>query len=321
MAVIGAITRLTGSGLSIMEWAPITGTLPPLSQAEWERVFDLYRQIPQYQLVNQGMSLAEFKTIFWWEWVHRLWGRLIGLVFLVPFVWFWLRGRLPAWLKPHGFALLGLGALQGFMGWFMVTSGFADRTEVSQYRLVLHLGLAVLIYAYMLWLAIRLVWPDPPQSPARSAPVRSGLIALLVLVSITLVSGGFVAGLRAGFSYNSFPLMDGHLIPKGYSLVHPWIANLFENHAAVQFNHRLLATFTVVASLGLWVWSRGHELTTGARHAINGIALMALVQFSLGIATLLLVVPVSLGALHQAGALVLLGLLLTALYFLRPKPV
>jgi len=319
MAVIGAITRLTGSGLSIMEWAPITGTLPPLSQAEWNRVFDLYRQIPQYQLLNHGMSLAEFKTIFWWEWVHRLWGRMIGLVFLLPFLWFWLRGSLPAWLKPHGFALLGLGALQGVMGWYMVTSGFADRTEVSQYRLVLHLSLAVLIYAYMLWLAIRLVWPEPLQSPRASASLRRGLIGLLVLLGITLASGGFVAGLRAGFSYNTFPLMDGYLIPKGYGLLQPWISNLFENHAAVQFNHRLLASLTVIGCLGIWLWSRGQELTAAARRAIDAVALMALVQFGLGIATLLLVVPVSFGALHQAGALVLLGLVLTALYFLRPR--
>lgn len=318
MAVIGAITRLTGSGLSIMEWAPISGSLPPLSQAEWERIFNLYREIPQYQLVNQGMSLEEFKTIFWWEWVHRLWGRLIGLIFLIPFVWFWLRGQLPAWLKPHGVALLALGGLQGVMGWFMVTSGFADRVDVSQYRLVLHLGLAILIYAYMFWLALRLIQPEPPRSPAAAPLLRKALVGLLVLLSITLVSGGFVAGLRAGFTYNTFPLMDGHLIPKGYGLLQPWLSNLFENHAAVQFNHRLLATFTVIAALGLWLYSRSQPIADPARRAMNAIALVALLQFSLGIATLLLVVPVSLGALHQAGALVLLALVLAGLYFLRP---
>lgn len=319
MAVIGAITRLTGSGLSIMEWAPITGTLPPLSQAEWERIFNLYREIPQYQLVNQGMTLAEFKTIFWWEWVHRLWGRLIGVIFLVPFVWFWMRGRLPKWLKPHGMALLALGGLQGVMGWYMVTSGFAERTEVSQYRLVLHLGLAVLIYGYMLWLAIRLIQPQPQRSSMEAAPLRNALIGLLILISITLVSGGFVAGLRAGFSYNTFPLMDGRLVPAGYGLLQPWIANLFENHTAVQFNHRVLASLTLLATLGLWFWSLRLELAEGARRAMNGLALMALLQFGLGVATLLLAVPVSLGALHQAGALVFLGSLLATLYFLRPE--
>lgn len=302
-----------------MEWAPITGILPPLSQAEWERIFNLYREIPQYQLVNQGMTLAEFKTIFWWEWVHRLWGRLIGVIFLVPFVWFWMRGRLPKWLKPHGMALLALGGLQGVMGWYMVTSGFAERTEVSQYRLVLHLGLAVLIYGYMLWLAIRLIQPQPQRSSMEAAPLRNALIGLLILISITLVSGGFVAGLRAGFSYNTFPLMDGRLVPAGYGVLQPWIANLFENHTAVQFNHRVLASLTLLATLGLWFWSLRLELAEGARRAMNGLALMALLQFGLGVATLLLAVPVSLGALHQAGALVFLGSLLATLYFLRPE--
>ncbi|MDF2096853.1 COX15/CtaA family protein [Aquibaculum arenosum] len=318
MAVIGAITRLTESGLSIMEWAPITGTLPPMSQAEWQRVFDLYRTIPQYQLLNQGMTLEEFQTIFWWEWIHRLWGRLIGLVFFVPLVWFWLRGRLPAWIKPHAIMLLALGGLQGFMGWFMVTSGFADRTEVSQYRLVLHLGLAVFIYAYMLWLTFRLLAPAPTRSAPETRSLRRWLVALLVLICITLVSGGFVAGLRAGFTYNTFPLMDGRVIPGGYGMLQPWIANLFENHAAVQFNHRLLATLTLIGAVVFWAYARRQTLPAAAARAIAAIAGMAAVQFLLGVTTLLLVVPVSLGALHQAGALILLGLTLLALHLLRP---
>lgn len=318
MAVIGAITRLTESGLSIMEWAPVSGALPPMSEAEWQRLFDLYRTIPQYRLLNQGMSLEEFRTIFWWEWVHRLWGRLIGLVFFLPLVWFWLRGRLPAWLKPHGLALLALGGLQGFMGWYMVASGFADRTEVSQYRLVAHLGLAVFIYGYLLWLALRLLRPRPAPSPAAALTLRRWLLAFLVLLCVTLVSGGFVAGLRAGFTYNTFPLMDGRLVPAGYGLLQPWIANLFENHAAVQFNHRLLASLTVAAALLLWLASRRLALPGAAAAAFAAVAGTALLQFGLGIATLLLVVPIWLGALHQAGALLLLGLTLAALHLLRP---
>lgn len=318
MAVIGAITRLTESGLSIMEWAPVSGALPPMSETEWQRLFDLYRTIPQYRLLNQGMSLEEFRTIFWWEWVHRLWGRLIGLVFFLPLVWFWLRGRLPARLKPHSLALLALGGLQGLMGWYMVASGFAERTEVSQYRLVAHLGLAVFIYGYLLWLALVLLRPRPAPSPAAALPLRRWLLAFLVLLCVTLVSGGFVAGLRAGFTYNTFPMMDGRLVPAGYGLLQPWIANLFENHAAVQFNHRLLASLTVAAALLLWLASRRHALPVAASAAFAAVAGTALLQFGLGIATLLLVVPIWLGALHQAGALLLLGLTLTALHLLRP---
>lgn len=322
MAVIGAITRLTESGLSIMEWAPFKGALPPLSTAEWERLFAIYQQIPEYQVENAGMTLAEFKTIFWWEYVHRLWGRLIGAVFLVPFLWFLLRGRLRRGLAPHLALMFVLGGLQGALGWYMVASGFGERTDVSQYRLVAHLGAAVAIYGYVLWVALGLLRPAPqPSQDARARALRAGLVALAVLVALTMASGGFVAGLNAGMIFNTFPLMDGRLVPDRYGALTPWLSNLFENVAAVQFNHRLLAVLCVAAAIALWLQSQRLTLAPAARRALDLVLAMALAQFALGVSALLLVVPIWLGALHQAGALLLLSLTLIALHFLRPAPV
>jgi len=324
MAVIGAITRLTESGLSIMEWAPLAGALPPLSESEWQRVFALYQQIPEYQEINRGMSLAEFKTIFWWEYIHRLWGRLIGLVFALPFVWFLLRGRLRPDLIPHLVAMFVFGGLQGALGWYMVASGFAARTDVSQYRLVAHLAAATAIYAYILWVAIGLLNPEPVPSRAalsqdpRTLGLRRLLAGFAGLVALTMAAGGFVAGLDAGFIYNTFPLMDGRLVPTDYGDLRPWIANLFENVAAVQFNHRILAILTAGAAIGLWLHSRRLDLAPRARTACVLILAVTAGQFALGVAALVLVVPVWLGALHQAGAFVLLGLSLFALRLLRP---
>jgi cytochrome c oxidase assembly protein subunit 15 len=302
MAVIGAITRLTESGLSIMEWAPVTGILPPLSQDEWLRLFALYQQIPEYQVENAGMTLAEFKTIFWWEYIHRLWGRLIGLVFALPFLWFLVRGRLRHGLVPKLLGVFALGGLQGLMGWIMVASGFAERTDVSQYRLVAHLALALLIYGALILLAARLLSPPPAFSTERrAAALKRALAGFGVLVFVTALSGGFVAGLNAGLIYNTFPLMDGALVPADYGGAGPWWLAPFESVAAVQFNHRILAIITLAAALGLWHRSRPALM-----------AAMALLQLGLGIATLLLVVPAWLAALHQAGALVLLALALWA---------
>jgi len=320
MAVIGAITRLTESGLSIMEWAPVSGALPPMSAAEWERLFELYKTTPEYQQINRGMSLAEFREIFWWEWVHRLWGRLIGVVFLVPFVWFLIRGKIRQWLTPHLVGLFILGGLQGAMGWYMVASGFAERTDVSQYRLAAHLTIAVVIYAYLLILAWRLRDPEPEASQDSSASsLRGGLTALTALAGVTLLSGAFVAGINAGLIYNSFPLMDGRLVPSDYGFLDPFWLNAFENVAAVQFNHRLLAIVSVFAALALWLWSLRMDLSERARWALGLMALMAVTQLGLGIATLLAAVPVWLGALHQAGALLLIALVLRARYLLRPE--
>lgn len=319
MAVIGAITRLTESGLSIMEWAPVSGALPPLSDGEWQRVFALYQQIPEYQQINRGMSLAEFKSIFWWEYIHRLWGRLIGVVFAVPFLWFWLRRRLRRELVPHLAVMFLLGGLQGALGWYMVASGFAARTDVSQYRLVAHLGAAVAIYAYILWVAYGLLLPHPePSVDRRTGRLRRLMAGLAALVALTMAAGGFVAGLDAGFIYNTFPLMDGRVVPEDYGALRPWILNLFENVAAVQFDHRVLAMLTAAAALGLWLHARRLTLAPRARAAVTLVLAGTAGQFALGIAALVLVVPVWLGALHQAGAMILLALTLLALHLLRP---
>ena len=318
MALIGAITRLTESGLSIMEWAPITGVLPPLTEAEWGRVFALYQQIPEYREVNAGMTLAEFKAIFWWEYIHRLWGRLIGVVFLLPFLWFLLRRKIRPGLVPHLLAMFLLGGLQGLLGWVMVASGFAERSDVSQYRLTAHLLAALAIYGYIFWIASGLLQLPPAGCrDQRAGLLRGGLLALLAMVVVTIASGGFVAGLNAGFIYNSFPLMDGALVPPDYAALAPWPVNLFENVAAVQFNHRVLAMASLLIVLLLWSWSLRLDLGPRLRRALAWLLAIAFLQVLLGISTLLLVVPTSLAVLHQAGAITLMT---ACLWCLRQAP-
>ncbi|MEN0076263.1 MAG: COX15/CtaA family protein, partial [Paracraurococcus sp.] len=302
MVALGGATRLTGSGLSIMEWAPLSGALPPLSEAEWNRLYALYQTIPQYALVNQGFGLAGFKSIFWLEWTHRLWGRLIGLAFALPLAWFWLRGRIPAGTKGRLLLLLLLGGLQGAVGWFMVASGFeADRTAVSPYRLVVHLGLALGLYAALLWTGLSLLRPPSAPHPAFGS-LRRQVKAAAWLVAAALLAGGFVAGIKAGFDYNTFPLMDGRLLPEGYWRLEPAWRNLTANIPAVQFNHRLLATLAALAALGA-AFAAWRRLPAGpARRACLGLGAATCLQYGLGIATLLLVVPAWLGTLHQAFA-------------------
>lgn len=250
MVILGGATRLTGSGLSIMEWAPLSGALPPLSHAEWERLFALYRQIPQYRLMHRGFGLAGFQSIFWLEWTHRLWGRLLGVVFLVPLVWLTWRGAIGRRLLPRLAVLFLLGGLQGAVGWFMVASGFAaGSTAVSAYRLVVHLALALLLYGAILWTALSVLRPAPLLLPHTRALRRLALLCA-VLVCTTIVAGGFTAGLHAGLIDNTFPLMDGRLVPAGWDALSPWWRNLFETIPAVQFDHRLLATLTAACALG-----------------------------------------------------------------------
>lgn len=310
MVVIGGVTRLTESGLSITEWKPVSGAIPPLTEEAWQDAFAKYQQIPEYRERNAGMTLAEFKTIFWWEFVHRLWGRLIGVVYAVPLLWFMLRGQVRGRLAWRLAGIFVLGGLQGALGWYMVQSGLVDRVNVSQYRLTAHLGLALLIYAATLWTALDLLRPA-----SASAGISRMAAALGALVFLTILSGGFVAGLDAGMSYNTFPLMDGRIVPAGYLDETPWWLNLFENVAAVQFNHRLLAMTTLAGAIALAI---------GARHAappIRALALatgaMAALQAALGISTLLLVVPIPLAAAHQAGAVALLTLALATAHAAR----
>jgi cytochrome c oxidase assembly protein subunit 15 len=311
MIVVGGITRLTLSGLSITEWQPVVGVVPPLTEAQWLGEFARYREIPEYRLIHNGMSLDAFKAIYLWEYGHRLLGRLIGLVVAVPLAYFWLRGRLPRRLGPGLVGVLALGFGQGLLGWYMVESGLADRVEVSQYRLVAHLGLALAIYGVILWLALGLV--HRPAGSEIGARWRRAAEAMILLIGLTIVAGGFVAGTRAGLAYNTFPLMDGRVVPAGYDELHPFIRNWFENIAAVQFDHRALAVTTAGAVLLLWGASRRAALPSPARLAVQGVFVAATAQAALGIATLLLVVPVPLAAAHQAGAV----LLLTAAIVLR----
>src|SRR5271165_3821284 len=248
MVVLGGATRLTGSGLSIMEWAPLMGALPPWSEAEWQRLFALYQQIPQYDLVNDGFGLDGFKQIFWLEWTHRLWGRLIGVVFLVPLIWLGTTGRIERRLLPLLALLFVLGGLQGAVGWFMVASGFLpDSTAVSPYRLVIHLALALTLYTAMIWSGLSLLRPISRRTPVPLAP-RILAWVCLALVILTIAAGGFVAGTHAGLTYNTFPLMDGQLVPPGYIQLEPAWRNLTENIATVQFDHRLLATLTLLTA-------------------------------------------------------------------------
>jgi cytochrome c oxidase assembly protein subunit 15 len=317
MTVLGGATRLTGSGLSIMEWAPIMGALPPVSDAEWNRLFALYQQIPQYQLVNQGFGLDGFKQIFWLEWAHRFWGRLIGLAFAVPLIAFVATARIERRMLPRLAALFVLGGMQGGVGWFMVASGFEPAsTAVSPYRLVAHLALALALYSAILWTALSAARP-----PHRIQPAPAGVIALayasLALVGLTIVAGGFVAGLHAGLTYNTFPLMDGHLVPEGYAALHPLVRNLTENVAAVQFDHRLLATLTVVAVTLLG----GIAPMAGVSRPVSALLTAAVAcQYLLGVATLLFAVPVPLAIAHQAGALVLLTAVLATVHHLARRP-
>jgi len=319
MIVVGGVTRLTHSGLSITEWQPIVGTLPPWSGADWEAAFAKYRATPEYQLVNHGMSLAEFQGIFWWEYFHRLLGRLIGVVFFVPLAWFALRRAIPAGYGGKLVGIFVLGGLQGAMGWYMVMSGLVDDPRVSQFRLTAHLLLAVVIFGAMLWVALSLLAPEPVrQAGARIRGLRRLAFLVAALVLLMIASGGFVAGIRAGFAYNTFPLMNGHVVPPEIMVIEPWWRNFFYNMATVQFDHRLVAYVLAVAVPALWWKLRATpEAPARARAGAALLVGMLAVQIALGIATLVLVVPLSLAALHQAGAVIVFGLALNVAHAVR----
>jgi cytochrome c oxidase assembly protein subunit 15 len=319
MVVVGGVTRLTHSGLSIVEWQPIVGTLPPLSETAWQETFAKYQLTPEYQKVNKGMSLAEFKGIFWWEYFHRLLGRLIGVVFLVPLLWFVLRRSIP---PGYAWKLLGifvLGGLQGVVGWYMVQSGLVDDPRVSQFRLTAHLGLALAIFAVMFWVALTLVAPQRALLASRAErSARALAFGLAALVFMLMLSGGFVAGIRAGFAYNTFPLMNGALVPPEIFMLEPWWRNFFWNMATVQFDHRLLAWLLAFLVPLLWWKLRSADgVPTRARWGGHLLLALLVVQFALGIATLLLVVPIPLAAAHQAGAVLVFAAALNVAHALR----
>jgi cytochrome c oxidase assembly protein subunit 15 len=296
MVLVGGSTRLTHSGLSITEWQPILGIIPPLSDADWLAAFDKYKQIPEYAAVNRGMSLSDFKFIYWWEWSHRILGRLIAGLFLIPFLLFLLLGRITGKLIWRLTVVFILGAGQGALGWYMVASGLQDRVDVSQYRLAAHLVLAVALYAALVWTVLgvgkKRRWHEHPG--------MLGALLLVVLLLLQIAAGGFVAGLDAGMGYNTWPKMDGYWIPPGLMVMEPSWRNLFENALTVQFDHRLIAyliAFVVIV----------HAWRTFSISAMI-LAYFIFVQIGLGIFTLVLHVPISLGLAHQAGALIVLAI-------------
>lgn len=307
MVVVGGATRLTESGLSITEWKPITGMLPPLSETAWKAEFEKYRQIPQYQQINRGMSLDEFRTIFWWEWAHRLLGRLIGFVFLLPFLWFLRRGLITGPLRWKLAGLFALGGLQGAVGWWMVASGLVGRVDVSQYRLATHLTLACIILAATMAVADGLrPRAGRRDDAAPSGTARALAAVLFVAVIVQIFLGGLVAGLDAGLTYTTWPLMDGHFIPPAASLFvqEPAWRNAFENVLTVQFNHRMTAYAVLALAVANWLVLRRHPGPAAGRGLI--LLLLVLCQAFLGIWTLIHQVPIDIALAHQFGATVVL---------------
>ena len=315
MVVLGGFTRLTGSGLSMVDWQPLMGILPPMSDAAWQRVFELYQQSPEFQKVNAHMNVDAFKGIFWLEYLHRLLGRVIGVVFFVPFLVFAIRGYIQKQEWPKYLLMFVLGGLQGLLGWYMVKSGLVNVPQVSQYRLTAHLAAAFLIYGYMFWVAMSLLYPAP-QGAGRHAWYQK-TIALTLLVSVTILSGGFVAGLKAGKIYNTFPKMGEDWLPPGLMALDPAWRNFFENMATVQFDHRWLAAGTFLVIVVYWAYAQRADLPKRARPALNALLATSALQVVLGISALLLAVPVLLGAAHQAVAMLLLTVALYLVHALR----
>ncbi|MGE5145509.1 MAG: COX15/CtaA family protein [Candidatus Eiseniibacteriota bacterium] len=317
MVVIGGLTRLTESGLSIVEWRPFTGVIPPLNHADWQALFDEYQRYPEFQKINRGMTLAGFQAIFWLEFIHRLWGRLIGVVFLIPFVWFLARGRIDRALAPRLAVVFVLGGLQGALGWYMVKSGLVDRPDVSQYRLAAHLAFALALYGYLMWLVFSLF--AAPRAPTGRVPdwLRPASVAVFVLVCCTIVAGAFVAGLDAGLIYNEFPFMGEGLAPPDLFALSPAWLNFFEHPPAVQFMHRVFAVTTFLSILALALATQSADIARRLRRASSLLLAVATVQVALGISTLLFFVPIPLAALHQATAVLVFTAAIWLLHEIR----
>ena len=319
MIIVGGATRLTHSGLSIVEWEPLVGTIPPLNQGDWDQLFDEYKTSPEYLQVNFGMSLDEFKVIFWWEYAHRLLGRLIGLAFIVPFLYFWVRGHLNPQLTRRLLAIFFLGGAQGAMGWYMVASGLVDDPRVSQYRLTAHLGIAFLIFGAIVWTVLSVLYPSRSNltPPIRRLIRFSAVINLVIFIMV--LSGGFVAGIRAGLAYNTFPLMGDSFIPPDILVLEPLWMNFFNNMATVQFDHRIIAYTLIILISVFWYKLRRRDVPQRAVTAANTLLVLTAVQVGLGISTLLLYVPVILGIAHQATAALLLGVSLWVTHSLSSR--
>lgn len=296
MVIVGGATRLTDSGLSITEWKPLLGAIPPLNDTDWNEAFHKYQAIPEYHLVNKGMDVESFKFIYWWEWSHRFLGRFIGVAFFIPFVFFWVTRRIERGAVPRLLGLFVLGGLQGLLGWYMVKSGLVDRVDVSQYRLAAHLTLALTIYAAIIWTALGFGKTKRHVFASRTGKVALGIVGLVLL---QIAIGGFVAGLKAGLNYNTWPLMADRIVPPGLGMLTPWWTNLFENAMAVQFVHRAVA-YVLFGVVLVHAW---RHRTMTAKVLVGAV----LSQAILGICTLLWHVPIVLALVHQAGALVVLA--------------
>ena len=324
MVILGGVTRLTDSGLSMVEWAPIMGALPPMGHDEWNKAFQLYQQFPEYKIHNHSMNLSDFKSIFWFEYSHRLLGRVIGMIFFFTMVFFFIKGWVAPLLKIKLIVMFILGGLQGLLGWYMVKSGLVNNPDVSQYRLVAHLGLALFVYAYILWIGLGLFFQGNQADQTVNFQEKSSIhslkpytLWLIFFAFITLLSGGFVAGLKAGHVYNTFPLMNGQLIPDGLLSMTPVWLNMFENIMTVQFNHRVLTTTLALIVLIFYVVALRKNPSARLKRGLHLMMTMVIIQVTLGISTLLLHVPIPLAASHQAGALLLFTLILFVTHQIR----
>ncbi|MGD9667434.1 MAG: COX15/CtaA family protein [Hyphomicrobiaceae bacterium] len=323
MIVVGGATRLTDSGLSITEWQPIIGAIPPLNQDHWLEAFEKYKQIPEYHQINKGMSLEAFKAIYWWEWSHRFLGRFIGLAFALPLLAFWMLGRIPRGMELKLLGVLALGGLQGAIGWYMVKSGLVDRVDVSHYRLALHLGTAFFILGLLVWLAEETRPRDTAIRLETVAPGHLRVARLLVIaLFLQVLLGALVAGLKAGLTYNTWPLMDGHLIPNGLLTLRPWYENFFENVTTVQFDHRMMAYLAGLLALLHVFQLRGSD---DGRVMVSAVVLLTaiIVQMGIGISTLLVaqgVIPIGLGLMHQGGAAIVFAIAVWHLHRISHSP-
>lgn len=305
MVVIGGITRLTDSGLSISNYKLITGTIPPIGDQEWQDAFDLYKQHPEFQAYNNHFNIEDFKSIYFWEWLHRVIGRSIGLVFIIPFIYFLIRKQLTKKTIKKCIVLLGLGGFQGFLGWYMVKSGLVDMPDVSHYRLAAHLTMAFLTFAATLWVALDLIFPN--RKPANKS-FRNLIIINYIVLIFQIVYGAFVAGLKAGLVHNHWPMMnDGKFIHSSTYVLEPLYKNFIENPSGIQFIHRIAAYLVVISVALLWKKSRAISITSNQKKGIDALVILVLLQFVLGVFTLILQVPIWLGVAHQVGAFFLLS--------------
>ena len=302
MVILGGVTRLTGSGLSMVDWRPIMGVIPPIGTDQWQLTFDMYKQSPEFIVKNYDMDLEGFKGIFWLEYLHRVLGRIIGIVFFIPMLFFMIKGYIQKYEIPKYLLMLILGGMQGLLGWYMVQSGLVNNPAVSQYRLTAHLSSAFLIYGFMFWVALSLIYPERKE-PSKWSKIT---VSLTMLIILTIISGGFVAGLKAGKVFNTYPMMGNYWVPPGIFSLEPFWINFFENIITVQLVHRILTAVTFASIMVYWFRLRKADTSKRVKKGTSAVLHTATLQFVLGVTTLVFYVPISLAAAHQATALLLL---------------